>query len=151
MFSIDESALASPDTPIRALYLAINERDYEAGFALLHHDFEWLEPGQSLLGGPHRGFDEVLRAIETQLEVFDELTIEPEEFQVHGDYIAVPVRQRARGGASGIEVEIRIGHLWTVRDGKASRLEVFAAREDAHKAAEVAARSSCHPVRGALS
>ena len=40
------------------------------------------------------------------------------------------------GGASGIEVEIRIGHLWTVRDDKAVRLEVFPAREDARKAAE---------------
>jgi ketosteroid isomerase-like protein len=86
----------SPAAPIRALYRAINERDYEAGFALLREDFEWLEPEHGLLGGPHRGVDEVQRAIEMQLEVFDEFTIEPEEFHEHGDYVAVPVRQRAR-------------------------------------------------------
>jgi ketosteroid isomerase-like protein len=44
------------------------------------------------------------------------------------------VRQRARGGASGVELEIRIGHLWTVRDGKIARLDVFAARDDALRA-----------------
>jgi len=126
----------SPAAPIRALYRAINERDYEAGFALLREDFEWLEPEHGLLGGPHRGVDEVQRAIEMQLEVFDEFTIEPEEFHEHGDYVAVPVRQRARGGVSGVEVEIRIGRLWTVRNGKAIRLEVFPAREDAREAAK---------------
>jgi ketosteroid isomerase-like protein len=120
---------------VKALYDAINARDYEAGFALLADDFEWLEPEHGLLGGPHRGFAEIRRAIEAQLEVFDEFTIEPEDFHEHGEHVAVPVKQRARGGTSGVEVEIRIGHLWTVRDAKAVRLEVFAAREDARDAA----------------
>ena len=48
----------------------------------------------------------------------------------------VPIRQRARGGARGVEIEIRIGHLWTVKDETITRLEVFPAREDARKAAE---------------
>jgi uncharacterized protein len=120
---------------VRALYEAINARDYEAGFALLDEDFEWLEPEQTLLSGNHRGFDEVRQAIEVQLEVWDEFTIEPEEFYEVGDRVAVPIRQRARGGSSGVEIEIRIGHLWTVDEGKIVRLEVFPAREDARKAA----------------
>jgi ketosteroid isomerase-like protein len=79
---------------------------------------------------------EVRALIERQLEVFDEFTIEPEEFYEVGDRVPVPIRQRARGGSSGVEVEIRIGHLWTIRDGKVVRLEVFPAREDARQAAE---------------
>jgi hypothetical protein len=51
--------------------------------------------------------DEVRRAVELQLEVFDKFTIEPEEFHEHGARVAVAVRQRARDGASGVEVEIR--------------------------------------------
>jgi ketosteroid isomerase-like protein len=120
---------------VRALYEAINERDYEAGFALLGEDFEWLEPEHTLLGGPHRGIDEVRGALERQIEVFDEFTIEPEAFHQHGEYVAVPIRQRARGELSGIEVEIRIGHLWTVVAGTIVRLEVFPAAGDAHQAA----------------
>jgi uncharacterized protein len=125
----------SPIELVRALYEAINTRDYEAGLALLDEDFEWLEPEQTLLSGNHRGFDEVRQAIEVQLEVWDEFTIEPEEFHEVGDRVAVPIRQRARGGSSGVEVQIRIGHLWTVRGGRIVRLEVFPAREDARKAA----------------
>jgi uncharacterized protein len=102
---------------------------------LLDEDFEWLEPEQTLLSGNHRGFAEVRPAIEAQLEVWGEFTIEPEEFHQVGERVAVPIRQRARGGASGVEVEIRIGHLWTVREGKIVRLEVFPAREDARRAA----------------
>jgi ketosteroid isomerase-like protein len=109
---------------VRALYEAINARDYEAGFALLDEDFEWLEPEQTLLSGNHRGFDEVRQAIEVQLEVWEEFTIEPEEFHEVGDRVAVPIRQRARGGSSGVEIEIRIGHLWTIHEGKIVRLEV---------------------------
>jgi uncharacterized protein len=134
----------SPTELVRALYEAINARDYETGFALLDEDFEWLEPEETLLGGTHRGFDEIRQAIEAQLEVWDEFTIEPEDFYEVDDRVAVPIRQRARGGSSGAEVEIRIGHLWTVSDGKAIRLEVFAARADARKAAERAGtRSTC--------
>ncbi len=130
----------TPTTLVERLYKAINDRDYEAGFALLDDDFEWVEPEASLLGGHHRGFHEVRAAIERQLEVFDEFTIDPEAFHEHGEHVAVPIRQRARGGASGAEVEIRIGHLWTVRDGKVTRLQVFPAREDARRAAELADR-----------
>ena len=131
---------SSPIDVVRALYEAINARDYNAGFALLDEDFEWLEPRETLLGGNHRGFDEVRQAIERQLEVWDEFTIEPEEFHEVGNRVAVPIRQRARGGSSGVELEIRIGHLWTVDDGKVVRLEVFPAREDARSGAEGADR-----------
>jgi ketosteroid isomerase-like protein len=124
----------APIQVVEALYAAINEHDFEAGFALLADDFEWLEPEQSLLGGAHHGADEIRAALEAQLEVFEEFTIEPEEFHERNGRVAVPVRQRARGGSSGVEVEIRIGHLWTVEDGKVVRLEVFAARDDAEAA-----------------
>jgi ketosteroid isomerase-like protein len=123
---------------VRSVYAAINARDHRA-FELLADDFEWHEPERSLLGGSHSGAAEARHALEAQLEVFDEFHIEPEELHERGDRVAVRVRQRARGGASGAEVEIRIGHLWTVRDGRVARLEVFAAREDARTAVEAAA------------
>jgi len=126
----------TPTSVVRAVYDAISRRDYKNGFALLDNDFEWIEPEQTLIGGRHRGKQEVRDAVKRQLEVFDRFTIEPEEFHERGERVAVPVRQRARGGVSGIEVEIRIGHLWTVRNGKVVRLEVFRAREDACRAAE---------------
>jgi uncharacterized protein len=118
------------------MYESINARDYDQGFALLTDDFEGHEPAQAFHGDTHSGYEEIRQRLETQLEVFDEFAIEPEEFHQDGDLVAVPVRQRARGGGSGVEVEIRIGHLWTVRDGRIARLEVFGARNDAVRALE---------------
>ena len=126
----------TPGAVAQAIYKAINAQDFDAGFALLDPEFEWLEPEHTLIGGTHRGHDEIRRALEAQIEVFDEFSIEPEAFHEQGDRVAVPVRQRARGGASGVELEIRIGHLWTIRDGKAVRLEVFPASKDARRAVE---------------
>jgi uncharacterized protein len=133
-----EHGPTSPLSVVQAMYEAVNNRDWDAGFGLLADDFEWHEPAQAFHAGTHRGFDEIRQRLEDQLEVFDELTIEPLEFHERGELIAVPVRQRARGEASGAEVEIRIGHLWTVRGGKIARLDVFAARDDALRAAEQA-------------
>lgn len=113
------------------MYRAISARDWNGGFALLTDDFEWHEPAQAFHGGKHSGFEDIRQRLEAQLEVFDEFTIEPEEFRVEGQRVAVSVRQRARGGVSGAEVEIRIGHLWTVRGEKIAGLDVFAARGDA--------------------
>jgi ketosteroid isomerase-like protein len=41
------------------------------------------------------------------------------------------MRQRGRGKASGAEVDDRITHVWTIRDGRATRLQSFADRDDA--------------------
>jgi ketosteroid isomerase-like protein len=96
-----------------------------AAWRLLSDDFEWREPESRLLGGTHRGLGEVRVAIEAQLEVFDQFEVDPEAITVEGELVAVEVRQRVRGGASEAEVEVRIGHLWTVGAGKLNRLEVF--------------------------
>jgi ketosteroid isomerase-like protein len=134
----EEHGQDSPLSVVQEMYEAVNTRDWDTGFGLLTEDLEWHEPAQAFHTGTHRGFDEIRQRLEDQLEVFDELTIEPLEFHERGELIAVPVRQRARGEGSGVEVEIRIGHLWAVRDGRIARLDVFAARDDALRAADEA-------------
>ena len=129
----------SNESVVRAIYEAISRRDYDAGFALLDEEFEWLEPERALLGRRHTGIDEARRAIERWVEVFDDFSIEPEHFKARGERVAVSVRQRARGAVSGAEIEIQIGHLWTVRNSKVVALEVFPARQDAYEAAALPA------------
>jgi ketosteroid isomerase-like protein len=122
---------------VKRLYAAINRREPEAGFDLVHPGFEWRVPKQAIHSGTFRGREEVERAINQQLEVFEEFQITPEEFFERGDQLVVFVRQRGRGGASGAEVEIRIGHLWTIRAGKAVSLEIFPERRKALDAAGI--------------
>ena len=120
---------------VKRLYEAINRRDPEAGFDLVDPEFEWRVPEWAILGGTYRGREEVERAINAQLDVFDQFQIVPEEFFEGGEKVVVFVRQRARGGASGAEVEIRVGHLWTIQSGKAASLQIFPERRKALEAA----------------
>jgi uncharacterized protein len=85
------------------------------------------------LPGPrtYRGQDGFLAAVREQLEVFEEWTLEPQEFIDAGDRVLVLVHQRGRGRLSGVEVNVYTAWLWTFRDGKAVRLRVYLDREEA--------------------
>jgi hypothetical protein len=47
---------------------------------------------------------------------------------------------RSRPAGSRAEVEIRAAHVWTMRDGRATRLEIFPRREKALEAAGLSGR-----------
>jgi ketosteroid isomerase-like protein len=49
---------------------------------------------------------------------FEQTVIEPEEFFARGDRVVAFIRIRRRPSGSTAEVKIRIGELWTLRDGR---------------------------------
>ena len=54
------------------------------------------------------------------------LSFEPEEFlEVDEDHVLVLVRVRGVGQASGVPVENRSAHLFTLCDGRLSRIKVY--------------------------
>ena len=70
------------------------------------------------------------------LESWKQLRFEAEEFITAGEgRIVVLYRQSGIGKMSGVEAELQGGHVWTMRDGKAVRLEVHAHRHEALEAA----------------
>jgi ketosteroid isomerase-like protein len=73
----------------------------------------------------YRGHEGLRRALANIQEAFDDPRFEAEEFRDAGDDVVVFVRMRARGKESGAEVEARIAHLWTMRDGKGVRVRVL--------------------------
>jgi ketosteroid isomerase-like protein len=70
-----------------------------------------------------KGIEPVGKTLMTWFEGLEEVRFEPERFVDLGDRVLVVAVMRARGRGSGIEVAHRYGHLWTLRDGKAIRLE----------------------------
>lgn len=70
-------------------------------------------------------------------EVFRDLRIEVERCWEKADRVVVFLRVTGRGGASGADFEIRIGHLWTVRDSLLVRGEGYGDRREALKAAGI--------------
>ena len=120
---------------LRVRYEAFNRGDWDAAARFAHPEFELRTSDRVPNRGTYRGPEEARRFFEDLFAPFEEMVVEPEEFFERGDQIAVFVLVRLRPTGSSAEVENRIGHLWTMREGKASRLEVFPRREDALEAA----------------
>jgi ketosteroid isomerase-like protein len=120
---------------VRRGYEAFNRGDVDGMLALLDPEIEWITPPRNMFTGTYRGTDEVRGLLRDQREVFEEIAMEPYELFEKGDAVVAFVRQRATGRTSGAEVEIVVGHLWTVRDGRAVRFEGFPEREKALEAA----------------
>jgi ketosteroid isomerase-like protein len=51
------------------------------------------------------------------------------------------MRQRGRGKATGAEVDHRFTHVWTLRNGRATRTQSFADRDDAIRYAQRSERA----------
>ena len=126
---------------VRTGYEAMSRGDWDAVLALWHPDIEL----KSTLFGTYVGHQDVRRAIEDQLRPFEEVVLEPFEFFERGDQIAVFVLIRYRlRGTSVTPPEVRIGTVWTMRDGKAIRCETFPRREQALEALELPKQQDAH-------
>ena len=68
-------------------------------------------------------------------ETFEDFHFNPQEFFEKGDKIVVILRMTGIGRSSGVPVEERIAHLWTVEDGRAVALQAYTSPADALEAA----------------
>ena len=117
-----------------AAYQAANRGDWDSALRGMHPDFEWKTADQVPLAGTYHGPEEVRRFFEDQRQAFEEVLFEPEQFFERDDRIVAFVLGRFRPRGSSAMVEIRIAHIWTMRDGKAARCEAFPVREEALEA-----------------
>ncbi len=105
----------------------------------MHSDIEWrtyLVPGPG--GGTYRGYDGVRELWADVRNVFVDYRNDPEQMIEIGDKVVSFICIRGRGARSGVEVEARIAHVFTFREGKILRVESFEDREDALRAAREA-------------
>jgi uncharacterized protein len=112
-------------------YAALNRGDLSVVLDLLDPDIEWHEPSPSPEGGTHRGRDAFERFLRGSLESFDGFRVEPERVVERGNELFSIARQTGTERSSGLEVETRLAHVWTVTDGKAVRWEAIADPEAA--------------------
>lgn len=82
-----------------------------------------------------QGHDAVRASLVRWKGEWDDYEMLPEEFQPTGDRVVVAVSFRARGRASGIEVDGRLYDVYTLRDGKIVRMDQFTQRSEALEAA----------------
>lgn len=82
-----------------------------------------------------RGHDGVARFLSNQMEAFDQLRVEPLEFFDAGDRVVVPIRLGGKARYTGMDVAFELVQVFTLRDGKIARLDVYRERAEALEAA----------------
>jgi ketosteroid isomerase-like protein len=81
-----------------------------------------------------RGRRGLKRWVDSTKEVWDEWRFQQERFFDAGDQVVVFVRVVARGGSSGVSLDRKTAHVWTLKDRRVTRCEVYLDRSQALKA-----------------
>ena len=118
----------------------IIRRGYEAfadgriDFRFLDTEIEWIGPREFPdLAEPRHGHEGVRQYMAKLSEVFDDYRMVAEEFiDLGNDQVLVFAREGGRGKGSGLEVQTNpTAHLYSLRDGKAIRMQSYWERAQA--------------------
>jgi ketosteroid isomerase-like protein len=121
---------------VRDLYRAFARNEFPVD--LIDPEIEYVNPVGAVEEGTRHGLPEFRRAWEKVFEGWRTWHMEPQEFTAIGNQVAVVVAYKARGRASGVELEGRESALLTLRDRKVVRYKWFHGPEDAREAAGLA-------------
>jgi uncharacterized protein len=116
---------------LRPIYEAWAEGDWRAGPEAYGPSMVWAWSDEFPdINGVYDSREDSEAAMREWLRGWENWRCEAEEFLVAGDRVVVLTRYRG-SGRGGIELDSPAAHVWTMRDGKAARLDVFRARERA--------------------
>jgi ketosteroid isomerase-like protein len=118
------------------VYAAINARDRGTIKALSAPDIVIATTVEA-----YRGAEGLLEWLDEGDDAFDDFTVELLEVEELAGHVVASLCQRGRGKASGAEVDHRFTHVWSLRDGRAIRLQSFANRDDAVRYAQRGGRT----------
>jgi ketosteroid isomerase-like protein len=124
---------------VRGMLDAFNRGDMRSFLAMCDPGIEWDLSRRLIDPATYHGHAGIEQFFEQQREAWEEAPrMEPEDLIDSGDQVVAFVRVQGRGKGSGAGVDARIAQLWTIREGKATRLEYYGDRGEALKAAGLA-------------
>jgi len=124
---------------VRQGFEAFNSGDMGRILAFAHPDFEAVVPPElSAEPDTYRGHDGIRRYFQSFQDAMDEIRFHPERFWDVGQSVVAVVRLTAKGKQTAIPVEQRISQVWTIRDGKATRVRTYASLSGALEAVGLA-------------
>ena len=119
-----------------ALGVAVRAGDLDTVFReYVHPEIEWVPLEGALDIAPAHGHGPVKDRMMAMLDVMEEPRIEAEEIIDAGERVVIAILISGRGRGSEIDVEASWFHVVTPRDDKVVRIEWYASREVALKAA----------------
>ncbi len=121
---------------VRRFEDAFTRRDLDAALSCVHADFEFdWSNSMGPFVGTYRGHEGLRRFWSELLEVWEEFSPQAEEHvECSNDTLITLDVVRGRGKGSGIDMEAHGAMLWTLREGKISRVKMFQTRDDALEA-----------------
>jgi ketosteroid isomerase-like protein len=123
---------------VRRIYDAASSHDAATVFALYDPDVV-LDNSRlgTVTGGVYHGHQGLRSFFREWHEAWENIEYDYDELIDAGDdQVLAVVTRRGRGRASGVEVELHVALLWTVRDGRVVSIVWFPTGEDALAAAK---------------
>ena len=108
----------------------------ELATELIRDDFAW--DMSNFHGWPeqqvYEGLDETRAFLANWADAWDDWELEVEAFLDAGDKVVALVRQSGTSKAAGMPVEMSFAQVFTVRDGKQARMDMYSDRDEALEA-----------------
>lgn len=114
---------------VRGIYDAAARRDAFAAFEVYAEDIIWdmsnwrraaMDSTQV-----YRGHEGVREGWRETLTIWGEVDFEVEELIDAGEQVVAVIKEREVGRSSGVPIEDSHGAVWTLANGKVTRLQVF--------------------------
>jgi ketosteroid isomerase-like protein len=120
---------------VQRLHAAWNRGGIQEALALIDPEIEVETKLGGLNDGSYRGHRGVFQVLEDFWSQFDDPGSDVRECNPAGEHVFTSVLFHGRGKRSGIEVEMWQWQVWTLRNGKAVRWQLFSNRDEALEAA----------------
>ena len=113
---------------VKGFYCAMSGGDWSAARSFLDADIQWVEPNVPGLwfSGTHYGSDAVFKKIiDVVYDKFENFHVRMKRVFAVGDHVVALGSFHGRGKTTGLKLDARVAHVWTLRDGKAIRFQAF--------------------------
>lgn len=109
---------------LRSAYDAYANKDIESFLALLDDEFEFRQSELVPWGGSYRGREGMIEFLGTITAHVDS-GVEVEEMVEAGEHVVAIGRSHGTVKSSGRPFDVRAVHVWKLRNGKLSSLDVY--------------------------
>jgi ketosteroid isomerase-like protein len=106
-------------------FAAFSRGDLETAFEFIDPSFEVNDRVVPEANPSERGPDALIANVGQVREAFGDITWEPREIVDRGDQVVVRVHISALGHHTSLPINEDVGHLYTLEEGKAVRLDIY--------------------------
>src|SRR5688572_2134659 len=79
----------------------------------------------------YEGIDGARTFVSEWMDAWEDWELQVDDILDAGDKVVVLVRQRGRSKAAGMPVEMSFAQVWTLADGRQTRMDMYSDREEA--------------------